>query len=176
MNRSVQHPPPIVRPAVRGDLSGVLALYRYLNPDDPAPDPARAEATWERILASDGTTVFVAELDGVLVATCMLLTVPNLTRDTGPFGLVENVVTHGEHRCRGYGRVVLDAAVAEAWRAGCYKVMLMTGSRQESTLRFYERAGFDRGSKTAFQIRRSALTGSDLPASGHPVRPSAFPS
>jgi hypothetical protein len=32
--------------------------------------------------------------------------------------------------------------------------MLMTGSRQESTMRFYEHAGFERGTKTAFQIRR----------------------
>lgn len=154
MSRPMQHPPVPVRPAVRGDLAGVLALYRHLNPDDPAPDPAKAEATWQRLIASDGTTVFVAERDGVLVATCMLVVVPNLTRDTGPFGLIENVVTHADHRCHGHGRAVLDAAVAAAWEAGCYKVMLMTGSRQESTLRFYERAGFERGTKTAFQIRR----------------------
>ncbi|MEE0157694.1 MAG: hypothetical protein UER27_10665 [Acutalibacteraceae bacterium] len=36
---------------------------------------------------------------------------------------------------------------------GCYKVMLLTGSKQESTLRFYERCGFDRHAKTAF-LRR----------------------
>ena len=143
-----------VRPAVRSDLAELLALYRFLNAEDPTPDLARASATWERLLASDMVTVLVADAEGVLVSTCMLVVVPNLTRDTGPFALIENVVTHADHRGRGHGHAVLGTALAAAWAAGCYKVMLMTGSRRESTLRFYERAGFDRQSKTAFHVRR----------------------
>ncbi len=57
------------------------------------------------------------------------------------------------HRQCGFGRAVLDEAVATAWRAGCYKVMLSTGSQRPETWRFYENAGFTRG-KTAFDIRR----------------------
>ena len=143
-----------VRPAVRGDLAELLALYRFLNAEDPAPDPAQADASWKRMLASDMVTVLVAEAEGVLVSTCMLVVVPNLTRDTRPFALIENVVTHADHRGRGHGHGVLNAAMAAAWKAGCYKAMLMTGSRRESTLRFYERAGFEREGKTAFQVRR----------------------
>ena len=144
------------RPAGPGDLPDLLALYRHLHPDDPAPDPAQAAASWERMLASDMVTVLVVEASNVLVSTCMLVIMPNLTRDTGPFALIENVVTHTDHRGRGHGHAVLDAALATAWRASCYKVMLMTGSRLESTLRFYERAGFERQGKTAFQVRRPA--------------------
>ena len=33
---------------------------------------------------------------------------------------------------------------------GCYKLMLMTGSKRQSTLRFYERAGYRSDVKTAF--------------------------
>lgn len=32
----------------------------------------------------------------------------------------------------------------------CYKMMLLTGSKEEGTLRFYERAGYNRNDKTAF--------------------------
>ena len=39
---------------------------------------------------------------------------------------------------------------ALAWRERCYKVMLMTGRKDEHTLRFYEQAGFDRHGKQAF--------------------------
>ncbi len=69
--------------------------------------------------------------------------------------MIENVVTHAAHRRLGLGRAVLHAALGAASGAGCYKVMLATGSRQESTLRFYEAAGFRRGSKTAVEVRRT---------------------
>ena len=68
--------------------------------------------------------------------------------------MIENVVTHSGYRRTGLGRAVLRTALAFAWRAGCYKVTLATGSRRESTLRFYEGAGFLRGGKTCFEIRR----------------------
>ena len=44
----------------------------------------------------------------------------------------------------------LEAACGIARSAGCYKVMLLTGSKQDATLRFYERAGFNQNDKTAF--------------------------
>jgi GNAT superfamily N-acetyltransferase len=84
-----------------------------------------------------------------------LIVIPNLTRGGKPYGLIENVVTHVGYRGRGYGTRILHAAVAAAWDAGCYKVMLMTGSKQPSTLRFYESAGFEQ-TKTGFQMRRMA--------------------
>lgn len=81
------------------------------------------------------------------------MVIPNLTRGGRPYALIENVVTHADHRQRGHGRALLHAAVAAAWEAGCYKVMLMTGSKRPETLRFYADAGFEQ-SKTGFQIRR----------------------
>ena len=49
---------------------------------------------------------------------------------------------------------MLEAALDKAWAADCYKVLLATGSRRESTLRFYEGVGFTRDAKTYFEIRR----------------------
>ena len=81
------------------------------------------------------------------------MVVPNLTRSGRPYGLIENVVTHADHRVRGYGKQLLQAAITAAWDADCYKVMLMTGSKEPSTLAFYASAGFEQ-SKTRFQVRR----------------------
>jgi GNAT superfamily N-acetyltransferase len=64
-------------------------------------------------------------------------------------------VTHADFRRQDIGRRVLARAVELAWQADGYKVHLATGSRQGSTLRFYERAGFIRGGKAYFEIRRS---------------------
>jgi GNAT superfamily N-acetyltransferase len=88
-----------------------------------------------------------------LVSSCALVIVPNLTRGVRPYGLIENVVTHVDHRRAGLGRAVLAAAVEAAWVADCYKIMLATGSRREETLRFYGGAGFARGGKTYFEVR-----------------------
>lgn len=82
--------------------------------------------------------------------------IPNLTRGGKPYALIENVVTHANHRGAGFGRMALNAAVERAWEADCYKVMLMTGSKQPSTLAFYKAAGFEQ-SKTGFQVRRVAV-------------------
>ena len=92
----------------------------------------------------------MARTEGKLVSTCNLTIVPNLTRSAQPYGLIENVVTHPEYRKRGIGTQVLQYALNIAWKQGCYKVMLLTGSKRESTLRFYEQAGFVRGEKTGF--------------------------
>lgn len=48
---------------------------------------------------------------------------------------------------------MLQKAQEIAKERGCYKVTLMTGSKKEETLRFYEKAGFERGSKTGFIVR-----------------------
>jgi len=93
-------------------------------------------------------------LTGALIASCTLVIIPNLTRGARPYGLIENVVTHQDHRRTGLGRAVLSAALESAWNANCYKVMLATGSRREESLRFYEGAGFERGTKAFFQTRR----------------------
>jgi len=146
---------PIIRPAVRDDLPGVLALYRYLHPDDPKLDLAAAEAAWSALLSSDAATLIVADIAGLLVSSCTLAIIPNLSGGAMPYGVIENVVTQPDHRRHGLGRAVLQAALDIAWQANCYKVVLATGSKQEATLRFYEGAGFRRGGKAYFEVRRS---------------------
>ncbi len=141
------------RPARPDDLAGLLALYAQLNPDDPALDVATAAPAFARMLATPGMTVLVLERDVALAATCTLVVIPNLTRGTRPYALIENVVTDAAHRTRGHGRTVIEAAIARAWAEGCYKVMLMTGSKRPETLRFYAGIGFAQN-KTGFQIRR----------------------
>ncbi|MCO6416502.1 GNAT family N-acetyltransferase [Siccirubricoccus sp. KC 17139] len=142
-----------IRAAGAADLPALLALYRHLHPADPAPPPAQTATAWQAMLAMPGLTIFLGERAGEAVASCTLVQVPNLTRGTRPYAFIENVVTHADHRRQGIGRAVLAAALAAAWAAGCYKVMLLTGSQRDSTFRFYEGAGFRRGEKTGLIAR-----------------------
>jgi len=155
MNGSVpssEAPALVIRSASIADLEAVLALYRHLHPLEPAAP--HAGSAWREIVSHPGTTVLLGAMpSGELVTSCTVVVVPNLTRNAAPYALIENVVTHADHRGKGYGKAILRAAVAEADRHGCYKVMLMTGSKRESTLRFYQSAGFSQD-KTGFSIRR----------------------
>jgi len=147
-----------IREAQPGDLPELQRLYQHLTPDDPICPADEALAMLQRFLRYPGSAILIGEADGVLATSCTLIVIPNLTRGGRPYGLIENVVTHAQWRGRGFGRLVLQAATERAWAEGCYKVMLMTGSKKPATLALYERAGFE-PSKTGFQIRR------------HPVRP-----
>ncbi|OWO96248.1 GNAT family N-acetyltransferase [Rhizobium esperanzae] len=142
-----------IRSAAPGDLKGLAVLYRHLNPTDPILDGTMAEERFSAILAQPGMTVFIGFAGPHAAATVTLVVVPNLTRGGASYALIENVVTHAEHRRHGYAGAVIGHAVNEAWKAGCYKVMLLTSSKNPATLRFYENCGFLQD-KTGYQIRR----------------------
>ena len=143
----------IIRPALSADLPQLLALYPHLDPADRISPLDVAERRLKELQGYRGSAILIGIAERTIVASCTLIVVPNLTRGGQPYGLIENVVTHAAFRGRGYGKQLLQAAVAAAWQADCYKVMLMTGSKKPSTLAFYASAGFEQN-KTGFQIRR----------------------
>ena len=68
--------------------------------------------------------------------------------------VIENVITDQDHRNMSIGKAVMRYAINRAWEAGCYKVMLLTGRKEESTLEFYRSCGLKSGLKTAFIAKR----------------------
>lgn len=140
-----------VRPITASELSELIALYRHLHEvDDPLPADAERDAIWRELLANPRSRYLGAYADGHMVSSCTIMVIPNLTRGGRPYGVIENVVTHADHRKKGHGQAVLAEALAFAWAQRCYKVMLLTGRKDEATFKFYEAAGFDRHGKQAF--------------------------
>ncbi|MEM7028969.1 MAG: GNAT family N-acetyltransferase [Chloroflexota bacterium] len=142
---------PYIRPIKHEELEALIDLYQHLHSDDaPLPDRGTLTNLWHNILANPMLHYLAAEVDAQLVSSCTLAIIPNLTRGARPYGVIENVVTHVDFRQQGLGRAMLNHALEIAWDENCYKVMLMTGSKRETTFRFYEGAGFNRQEKTAF--------------------------
>ncbi len=140
-----------VRLITRDELPQLMALYHHLNPvDAPLPADDILQSIWDEILCDRHLYYIVVDLVNHLVATCNLTIVPNLTRGARLYGIIENVVTHPDYRRQGLGTQVLHYALTLAWQQQCYKVMLLSGSKREETLHFYEKAGFKRGVKTGF--------------------------
>lgn len=132
----------MIREIRSDDFDGLMELYTQLH-DNHVPDKtAEVMKLWESILADENHHIIVADVDGRIVSSCVCIIIPNLTHGQQPYALVENVVTDREYRKRGLATECLNYAKNIAENAKCYKLMLMTGSKAESVLNFYERAGY----------------------------------
>ena len=140
----------MVREAVFSDLEAILELYLFLHEEEIPAKDEHLESTWEQIMNDPNHHLIVNEVDGKLVSSCVCVIIPNLTRNVRPYAFVENVVTHKDYRGKGCATACLNYAREIAVRENCYKMMLLTGSKSESTLNFYKRAGYNCTDKTAF--------------------------
>lgn len=140
----------MIQEASKEDLQELLKLYLCLHEEHIPDMTAGLERVWKQIMQDPNHHIIVAREEGRIVSSCVCVIIPNLTRNARPYALIENVVTDVHARKKGYASTCLAYACAIATAEHCYKIMLMTSSKDENTLRFYERAGFRSGDKTAF--------------------------
>jgi GNAT superfamily N-acetyltransferase len=140
-----------IRYIKKNEMDELLNLYTYLHRKDvPTPDKSLLISIWDEITTNTLLHNLVLEYDDKIVSSCTLSIIPNLTRGGRSYGLIENVVTHTDYRRRGFGVSLLQHALAVAWKKKCYKVMLLTGSKDKTVYQFYDQAGFKKGIKTGF--------------------------
>lgn len=140
----------MIREITQQDLNGLLTLYMQLH-DNPMPETTQElQNLWQKILNDKNHHIIIAEEDGKIVSSCVCVIIPNLTHNQRPYAFVENVITDENYRKRGLATACLNYAKEIAQKENCYKLMLLTGSKKESTLNFYEQAGYNRNDKTAF--------------------------
>ena len=140
----------MIREAVFEDLDQMLELYLFLHEKKKPELDARLKDVWKQIIEDKNHHVIVNEIDGKIISSCVCVIIPNLTRDIRPYAFIENVVTHADYRGKGYASVCLDYAKKIALSENCYKMMLLTGSKEKFTLDFYRNAGYNSNDKTAF--------------------------
>ena len=134
----------LIRKAENRDLDGLLAVLSQLSPQDP-PLSSQSESigkSWQEILTQPKRELLVAEVGGRVAGTVDWYLTPNLTHGGRPYITIENFVVDSAHRRRGVGTALLNAVVAEATRAGCYKIQLQSDIKRGEAHRVYEAAGF----------------------------------
>lgn len=139
-----------VREIKENELSDLLALYTHLHELGVPENSEHLQNTWSVICRDGNHHIIVCEVDGKLVSSCVCVIIPNLTRNIRPYAFIENVVTHADYRGKGYATACLNHAKDLAIKANCYKMMLLTSSKTESTLNFYKGSGYNCTDKTAF--------------------------
>lgn len=140
----------MIREIIDSDFDQLLKLYMQLH-DNPFPvKDERVTSIWNSILNDKNHHIIVADENGQIVSSCVCVIIPNLTRGQRPYAFIENVITDKEHRKKGFAKACLNFAKEIAKQENCYKMMLLTGSKEISTLKFYEQAGYNKNDKTAF--------------------------
>ena len=142
-----------IREIIQDDLEDLLKLYEQLGPNPFVQVDEHILDVWNKIFQNKDYHIIVADVDGAVVSTCTCVIIPNLTHNQRPYAVVENVVTDKNFRGKGYATSCLDFAKEIAIKNNCYKLMLMTGSKKETTLNFYRNAGYTDKTKTAFDQR-----------------------
>ena len=140
----------IIREAVEADIAAIAHLLADdgLGRGREAPgDPVYARA-FEAMSAQPGNVYLVAEaaedcLGGMLVGCLQFTVIHGLSRKGASRAQIEGVRVHADHRGRGIGEALFEAAFARAAAAGCNLVQLTTDRSRTDALRFYERLGFE---------------------------------
>ena len=135
-----------------------MELYKDLAPSDLPLSIEQAQDTFQRLRKSDDIKIWVALKENLIVATCVSIIVPNLTRGGRPFAIIENVVTKAESRNQGVGKHLMQHVISFAKENQCYKIMLQTGSSNPATHGFYKSLGFRDDEKVAYVIRDAVPT------------------
>ena len=140
----------MVREIRENELNKLLELYLYLHETSVPEMTEHLKNTWNTIMKDKNHHIIVKEIGGNIVSSCVCVIIPNLTRNIRPYAFIENVVTNSAYRGKGYATECLNYAKEIAIKENCYKLMLLTGSKEEATLKFYSNAGYNSSDKTAF--------------------------
>ena len=139
-----------IREADIRDLDRLLELYSLLFGKNILEKNEDTVMIWNYIMTDKMYHVIVAEENGDLVSTCTCIIIPNLTYDQRPFAVVENIVTKSEFRAQGFATACLQEAQRIAEANNCFRIMLATQSKLQSTHKFYEKLGYSKDDMTAF--------------------------
>lgn len=140
---------PRIRLAEERDVPRIVELYRELTISDSAvehtrnPTIADYQLVFAEIRSDPRQKLLVAELQGEVVGTIVLLVVPNLSHNGTPWAFLENLIVTEKCRRKGVGRMLLEHAVGAARRSGCHMVELCSDVRRKEAHRLYGSMGFE---------------------------------
>jgi len=122
-----------VAPIEDGDVAEVIALWERCGLTRPWNDPAADIALARR---GANSSVLIGRDGGAIIATAMV-------GHDGHRGWVYYVATDPDHRGKGHGRAIMNAAEEWLRQAGIAKLQLMVRSDNTKVQAFYESIGYD---------------------------------
>lgn len=133
------------------DIKSLLELYIQLSDINKDYSYEKALAVWKNEIENNKNIKYFGAIDNEkVVSSCYCAIIPNLTNKVRSIGFIENVITDQNYRKQGLAGKVIDKAIEYAQSKDCYKVFLESGISRTEAHKFYEKIGFETGSKKSF--------------------------
>jgi len=142
---------PTIRAARKDDLPDIVRLFASSDGNvrdqgqgagSGALDPAYDDALVE--MAHDpNNLLMVADLGGRVVGVFQLTFIQHVAHRGGRVAQVEAVFVDKAMRGRGIGDAMMQWAIREAERRGCFRIQLTSNKARPRAHAFYERLGFE---------------------------------
>ncbi|KRE92122.1 hypothetical protein ASG89_33720 [Paenibacillus sp. Soil766] len=80
---------------------------------------------------------------GEILGTVTLNICIQALHGTRPYGIVENIIVHENHRSKSIGQQLLQYVEDYCRSIHCHRIMLLSNSTRERAHQFFEREGYD---------------------------------
>ena len=127
-------------------IAAFAHLIPQLSQSSPPPDADQLRV----LVEGDDTVIFIARVGGVIVGS---LTLAFYRIPTGLKAWIDDVVVDDAARGRGIGRLMNEAALAEARRRNAKDVNLTSRPSREAANRLYQRIGFEARNTTVYRYK-----------------------
>lgn len=141
------------RPDDAADVAALLVELGY--PDNEVDAVEQRLAMWTRVPAG---LVLVAQLDGRVVGTVAMTTIPHLERE-GRWGRIVALVVSAECRGQGVGRQLVEAAEAAAGDLGCVTMEVTSARGRTESHPFYRSLGYQDWADRSTRYRKDMVPG-----------------
>lgn len=131
----------MIREAEGKDKEQLSSLYRMLVPNSKKMNVLEEQI--DKIRMDPFNFVLVYEEGGALLGTLTLNICLQAMHGTRPYGVIENIVVHEDHRSRNIGQSLLQYAEEYCRSLNCHKIMLLSHSKRLRAHQFFEREGYD---------------------------------
>lgn len=123
-------------------LCELLAIL-FAQEEEFEPDASKQAAGLRQIIGNpDVGNILLLRSGGAVVGMVNLLYTVSTARGSR-VAILEDMVVRPEHRGSRAGSALLQAAIAQAQKAGCTRITLLTDGINEAAIRFYRRHGFE---------------------------------
>ncbi|UYO02785.1 GNAT family N-acetyltransferase [Paenibacillus sp. PSB04] len=131
----------MIREAESQDREQLSNLYTMLVPNSKKMNVLEEQI--EKIRMDPANFLLVYEEEGALLGTLTLNICLQAMHGTRPYGLIENIVVHEDHRSNNIGQSLLKYAEEYCRSLHCHKIMLLSHSKRVRAHQFFEREGYD---------------------------------